>query len=560
MATKTIEQLIQDSNDFDEIQKKRQRLVEKWDKTGLLKGLKNGTRNQYAKNGMAQLLENESKMLLKEASTDSGVGGFMNVAFPLVRRVFGPLFAQELVSVQPMSLPSGLLFYLDFTYNDTIGPFTANGSVFGNPTGNLIATSGTLGTGGPYLMRDSYAQRVINSTTVSGSSGNRIDGTSGSLTGSATWADVYYDPALSSSTVTYILIPTGSLTSSSGSLDLEQVSQISVTTGSATHLRQHNTIIYPTADPYKPSYVKCFFTSLSTYDAVGTGFTASWVCKPTATESSGITLTPLWESDFATTPSPVIREVNLKINSTTVTANDRKIRAKWSPEMAQDLNAYHNLDAEVEITQILSEQITLDIDLEILDMLTKAAIGPAGGATYYWSRRVGKYVDQTTGGSALSGTAWYGTRREWYETLVETINGVANEIYRKTLRGRANFLVISPKVQTILQSTALWRASVSADPKEMAFTVGMEKVGSLDNRFNVYVSPYFYDNLILVGYKGNSWLEVGAAYCPYVPLIMTPTIFAPEDFTPRKGLMTRYGKKVVNSAFYGSVIIQDFNG
>ena len=467
MATKTIEQLIADSNDFGEIQKKRNRLVEKWDRTGLLKGLKNGSKNQYAKNNMAQLLENESKQLLREASTDSGVGGFMNVAFPLVRRVFGPLFAQELVSVQPMSLPSGLLFYLDFAYSNTIGAFTADGSVFGNPTGNLIATSGTLGTGGPYLMRDSYSQRLINVTTISGAMAQRIDGTSGSLTGSATWADTFYDPALSGSTLTYILVPTGSLTSSSGSLDLEQVSQISYVTGSHTHYRQHNAVVYSSAN--QPSYVKVI---LSNFAFAGGNLPANneatWVIKPNVTESSGVTLTPLWESDFGATPAPAIREVDLKINAVTVTANDRKIRAKWSPEMAQDLNAYHNLDAEVEITQILSEQITLDIDLEILDMLMKAALGVGGAATYYWSRRVGKYVDQTTG-TTLSGTSWYGTRREWYETMVETINSVANEIYRKTLRGRANFIVkpyFSPQhfgalvlvqIQRKMRSLLVWK-------------------------------------------------------------------------------------------------------
>jgi hypothetical protein len=259
---------------------------------------------------------------------------------------------------------------------------------------------------------------------------------------------------------------------------------------------------------------------------------------------------PAFESNFGTTPSPEIPEIDIKVQSIAVTAQSRKLRARWSPELAQDLNAYHSLDAEVELTQILSEQIALEIDREILnDLLTQA------DTRYYWSRKPGQFVNKKTA-KVVSGASFTGTVREWYETLIETIIDVGNEIHRKTLRGSANFIVVSPEVATILEASVMYRPSYTLDAEGQVgtpFTIGAEKVGTLSNRFTVYKDPYFPRNQILVGYKGGSYLETGYVYAPYVPLIVTPTIFAPEDFTPRKGVMTRYGKKMVRSDFYGSV-------
>ena len=246
-----------------------------------------------------------------------------------------------------------------------------------------------------------------------------------------------------------------------------------------------------------------------------------------------------------------------------VTAVSRKLKAKWSPELAQDLNAYHSLDAEVELTQILSEQIALEIDREVLnDLLTQA-----NGANLYWSCAPGKFVNKLTGAEVARastlrpGPQFTGTVRDWYETLSETIIDAANTIHRKTLRGSANFIVIGPDVATILESSIMYKPSYSIDGQGQAsgLSIGAEKIGNLSNRFTVYKDPYFPRNKILVGYKGGSYLETGYVYAPYVPLIVTPTIFAPEDFTPRKGVMTRYGKKMVRSDFYGTVTCMDMN-
>jgi hypothetical protein len=280
-------------------------------------------------------------------------------------------------------------------------------------------------------------------------------------------------------------------------------------------------------------------------------------------DNGSSTVIPAFESDFATDPSPVIPEIDIKVESIPVVANTRKLRARWSPELAQDLNAYHSLDAEVELTQILSEQIALEIDREILnDLLTQA-----GAANYYWSRAPGKFVNKETGAEVLasSGTApgpsFRGTVREWYETLTETVIDVANQIHRLTLRGSANFVVVGPDVATILEASVMYKPSYSldGDGQVSGMVLGADKVGTLSNRFTVYKDPYFPRNKVLVGYKGGSYLETGYVYAPYVPLIVTPTIFAPEDFTPRKGVMTRYGKKMVRSDFYGTVTCLDMN-
>ena len=253
--------------------------------------------------------------------------------------------------------------------------------------------------------------------------------------------------------------------------------------------------------------------------------------------------------------NPNIPEIDIKVDSVSVTAKTKKLKAKWTPELAQDLNAYHNLDAEVELTSILSEHIALEIDQEILEDLVKGATA----ATLFWSRLPGKFVNRTTGNAPASTVVAYpdftGNVSEWYETLAETINDVSAQIHRKTLRGGANFVVCSPETANLLEFTAGFRGSVTHDDDRGE--IGAVKVGSLSKKFDVYVDPYFPRNVVLVGRKGSSFLESGYVYAPYVPLQMTPTIFGTEDFVPRKGVMTRYAKKMVRPDMYGLVVIED---
>ena len=619
------------------------RLVEKWSRTGLLRGLDGQNRET-----MASLLENQAAQLLREANsigTGAGAGtasgdlnGFTNIAFPIVRRVFGGLVANELVSIQPMSLPSGLLFYLDYTYGTRRGgdaniktgaagvagaeTYDVGQSIYNLPSGKGVQ-SGSTATGGQYDLVGSGYSKVHTSSIMdltwvaaSGAYGNSASTITAKVKAVATGTDgklLQFDPQLTSlieddpgqsglGRFSFLLL---NLSKFPASIDLTQAKEVGIfsqtTAGSATEMafgnvpasiqggsniknvRRLNQI--GTWDSSAGAFTSDPFATRTTANAVlltvMTGcdesdrldnsqlnLTASFVISPTlgVDSSDGSTLTiPSFESDFGSaSPSPMIPEIDIKIESIAVTAVTRKLRARWSPELAQDLNAYHSLDAEVELTQILSEQVALEIDREILnDLLTQAQ-----GANYYWSRLPGKFVNKKSGAAAdkasslSSGPQFTGTVREWYETLVETIIDVANEIHRKTLRGSANFIVTSPEVSTIFEASVLYKPALKIDGDGQVgapFSLGAASIGSLSNRFTVYKDPYFPRNKVLVGYKGGSYLETGYVYAPYVPLIVTPTIFQPEDFTPRKGVMTRYGKKMVRGDFYGTVTVMDMD-
>ena len=613
-------------------------LVEKWTRTGLLRGLEGTSREN-----MARMLENQASQMLKEAS-DLGSGtasaadirGFTNIAFPIVRRVFGGLVANELVSIQPMSLPSGLLFYLDYTYGTTQGAngqggYEAGQSIYNNPKGRGVQ-SGSLGVGGQAdLAGAGYSRRhaqpaaaptdIVQTTKVfafGGADSLTLSTNNAvlSVTAVATGTDgklLQFDPQITNliedkaapgkfffvavpfnatnfpnvdaSMVRDIaLIGTGTLgTYGSAGYERSEIGDSArmkiipdtIQSGKSFNIRRLNQLVTwdgssepvpaPLATTSTGNAHVLMVLSGAQFPNTDNELTVSFVQSPQLSTGTGDTLVvPSFESDFGATPSPAIPEIDIKIESIAVTAVTRKLRARWSPELAQDLNAYHSLDAEVELTQILSEQIALELDREILgDLLAKA-----NGANLFWSRAPGKFVNKETGaivqrGSSLDpGPAFTGTVRDWYETLVETVIDVANTIHRKTLRGSANFIVVSPDVATILEASVYYRPAYGLDGDgqvQSPMTIGAEKVGTLSNRFTVYKDPYFPRNKILVGYKGGSYLETGYVYAPYVPLIVTPTIFAPEDFTPRKGVMTRYGKKMVRSDFYGTVTCLDMN-
>lgn len=550
--------LAEGSNKIDR-REETARLVQKWSRTGLLEGL-NDTSTNHAKSNMARLLENQAAALLTEASQVADVAGFQNVAFPMVRRVFAGLIANELVSVQPMSLPSGLLFFLDYRFDSVkagnrADDFAAGGSLFGAQT---APGTENLATGGMYNLGTSFSLREkICTASFSGTLATATD------------ADISYDPELSGVFGVYTLTVTSAYDNiqaqagaDSSTAGLKQWMPVSGSSTSAststdgTPVRVGSNLVVYRRHTKRSGDDLVFVVSGA--NPATDGFYNMKISYTVGAElrggTSGTLTLPEWESDMGASPVPVIPEIDLRIQSAPVVANTRKLRAKWTPELAQDLAAYQNLDAEVELTQVLSEAIALEIDREILADLLYGATG----ANYFWSRKPGKFVDKTSGNTA-SGASFTGTVREWYETLVETCIDVANTIHRKTLRGAANWMVTSPTVATIFEASVLYKPTLSLDPKETQFSLGTEKMGTLNNRFTVYKDPYFPQNKILVGYKGGSFLETGYVYAPYVPLIVTPTIYAPEDLTPRKGVMTRYAKKMVRSDFFGTVTVMDMN-
>jgi hypothetical protein len=249
-----------------------------------------------------------------------------------------------------------------------------------------------------------------------------------------------------------------------------------------------------------------------------------------------------------------IPEINVQLRSETIAAKTRKLKAQWTPEFAQDLNAYQNLDAEAELTSMLSEYISLEIDLEILDMLIENA-----PTVEYWSAKVGSQINAGKTAFADNTSGVYYTQMTWFQTLGIKLQKVSNTIHQRTLRGGANFLVCSPTVATILESIPGFAADTDGAADTMKYAFGVQKIGQLNSRYKVYKNPYMTENIILLGFRGNQFLETGAVYAPYIPLIMTPLVYDPNTFTPRKGIMTRYAKKMVRPEFYGKVFVADLN-
>jgi len=540
-----VQQLLESSNQYKVVMEDAKRLSGKWEKSGLLEGIKSTT----DKNTMAILLENQAKQLITETSatggTNSMTGGGYNsenwagVALPLVRRVFGEIAAKEFVSVQPMNLPSGLVFYLDFKYGTGVKPFSAGGSLYGaNATTNVtdIASQSLYGAG------------------KFGYSINQFSASIAAVTTSIAWSDFNLDANYSASVTQYkkILVPLPAAADqngvrafvfTSGSIAATDILQAFtavsnntasfIVTGSlvtnVTGASAGNVVLYYDVQPTPAA--RGDFEDQSVSGGAGNGGDGGY---PNAQSATAI----------------AIPEINVQLKSEAIVAKTRKLKAQWTPEFAQDLNAYHSVDAEAELTGILSQYISMEIDLEILDMLIENAF-----TVDYWSAINNQSV--TSAGVAVSDLGFYNTQGGWFQTLGTKLQKVSNTIHQLTLRGGANFLVTSPTIATILESIPGFASD--GDGEKAEFNFGIQKVGSLNSRYKVYKNPYMTENVILMGYKGAQFLECGAVFAPYVPLIMTPLLYDPNTFTPRKGLMTRYAKKMIRPDYYGKVYVAGLN-
>ena len=517
--------LNESASGFKSLQADASRLAEKWTATGLLEGLS----NEHETNSMAMILENQARELIKEQSS-TGTGGsfsagqgeqWAGVALPLVRKVFAQIAAKDFVSVQPMNLPSGLVFYLDFKYGTSANGRTAGDNMYGNvSTANDKMAVDEAVSGGLY---------------GAGQFGYTINSASAAIAGvdaaAATSASInYQDGVLPSAYQVFTVSLSGT------SFDSKGVRAFRLLSGS-TDVTSNPELT--TVSGNNVSFV------VATATAASAELTGSILYHVQPADNS--------RGDFEDVPggSISIPEINVELASEAIVAKTRKLKAQWTPEFAQDLNAYHSVDAEAELTSILSEHISMEIDLEILDMLIQDAV-----TTERWSAKSNK----TWNGSAwttptVETGGFYNTQGQWFQTLGTKIQKVSNKIHQKTLRGGANFLVVSPEVATILESIPGYAAQTDGD--KMDFAMGVQKVGSLASRFKVYKNPYMTENVILMGYRGSQFLETGAVYAPYVPLMMTPLVYDPNTFTPRKGIMTRYAKKMVRPEFYGKIFVSD---
>jgi hypothetical protein len=525
-----------------------QKLSKKWAKSGLLEGLEG---NDQAT--MAMILENQAKQLVVESSnTGGGVSNgatftpgtgeqWAGVALPLVRKIFGQIAAKEFVSVQPMNLPAGLVFYLDFQYGNTKTPFTAGNSLYGTNTANFgNAAAGALyGSGRFGYSTNQFSASVAQQAAAVSASSVEIDFNSD------------YTASLAAGEIKKITFATSSL----ANFDIDGIRAFIVASGSVV-----------TADKTLQQFTAiqggniAFFVSGSTTVISGSAAGNTWQIDynkatdfatrgdfedRTATQGFSV-------PNAASATSIVIPEINVQMKSQTISAKTKKLKAQWTPEFAQDLNAYHSLDAEAELTGLLSEYISLEIDLEILDMLIQNA-----PTVEYWSAKVGDQINAAKTAFTSNTSGLYYNQMTWFQTIGIKLQKVSNIIHQRTLRGGANFMVVSPAVATILESIPGFAADTDGAADTMKYAFGVQKVGALNSRYKVYKNPYMTENVILLGFRGTQFLEAGAVYSPYVPLIMTPLVYDPNTFTPRKGIMTRYAMTMIRPEFYGLVVVSD---
>ena len=551
-----INEALLDANHHKKLKDDSKHLVTKWEKTGLLEGLN----KEYDKSGMSIMLENQAKQLIDEASatgTYSNSEEWSGVALPLVRRIFAEIAAQDFVSVQPMNLPSGLVFYLDFKFGTSLTGRATTESLYGK-TGPYSPLDTASKQSSPFPEGGFYGAGKYDYTMPTGSL--PIQAAEFTSVGGVSLSDVNYDSEWSASSAnvgnyvkaTFTLADFPTNTSGSDILTYRGW-RVGGQTGT------------PLDKDKEVSGSAPQFTTFNSTTGVLTMILKSDVSDP-IDASSVYTLqyfkqpTDISRGDFEANTSGLrgqdpeeanrqIPEINLDLKSRAIVAKTRKLKAVWTPELAQDLNAYHSVDAEAELTSMLSEYISMEIDLEILDMLISDAT-----TTDYWSARVGYEWDGSNfvGTQHLSNALAY-QKNTWYQTLGQTIQRVSNKIHQLTLRGGANFLVCSPDVSTIIESIPGYAADT--DGTKDKYSMGVSQIGSLRSRWNVYKNPYMTENTILLGFRGSNFLETGAVYAPYVPLIMTPLVYDPSNFTPRKGVMTRYAKLMVRPEYYAKIYV-----
>ena len=541
----TVQNLLESANPWHDLQSDAVRLAGKWEKTGLLEGMD----NEIEKNNMSMILENQAKQLVVEQS-QTGTGGtftagtgeqWAGVALPLVRKVFGQIAAKEFVSVQPMNLPSGLVFFLDFQYGTDKNPFASGDSTYGDASANF----GNTNTGGLY-----GAGRFTYSTNQTSSAALTATATS------ASFAEVNFDSALSASQAAGEVkkLSIANVATALPSYDEEGIRGFLINSGSVTDAR-----VLPALTKVNGTAIEFYVTASTAEIPTLNAFTV-FFNKQTADnargdfESGAAAAVPNAES----TTDIVIPQINVSMRSEGIIAKTKKLKAQWTPEFAQDLNAYHSLDAEAELTAVMSEYISLEIDLEILDMLiTSAAAG-----TEYWSAKNNNFINNGETAFDEKGAdagGYYNTQGQWFQTLGTKMQKLSNKIHQRTLRGGANFVVVSPTVATILESIPGFASSSDGDVSKSSYAFGVQRMGQINNRYTVYKNPYMNENTILMGFKGSQFLETGAVFAPYIPLIMTPMVYDPDTFVPRKGLLTRYAKKMVRPEYFGKIVVNGLN-
>jgi len=539
--------------------------INKWDKLGFLDGLKG-----HIKENMAQLYENQASHLINEAAASDSSGSFETVVFPIVRRVFSKLLANDIVSVQAMNLPIGKLFYFvpKIQNRNSDGTHVAP---FGAPNGPSTADSnydtgknlydrfyeGETPNSDPAGLFD-YSKGAFTALTdtlqyVEWSNGELVAGT---FPGGELRSVLFALSGFSSAGAGKLIGPDGQEMDTEEFLSsLEIVDSNSeyfnfrvVTQKYGKGIVQYGETVsapFPGSGPGGKYDDICdqtgvIYLEIDSATPVGIGTSSSIDGYSGTTFGTGTTFTASWRRYETLEFEDAIGEVSFDLEAVTVSVTERKLRAQWSPELAQDVSAFHNIDAEAELTALLSEQVAAEIDREILRDLRKGAAW-----TLRWDYNGWKRVN--------NGSVNY-NQKDWNQTLITAINQISAQIHKSTLRGGANWIVVSSEVSAVFDDLEYFHVS-NAAPDQDQYNMGIERVGTLSGRYQVYRDPYFPPNTILLGHKGSSLLDTGYVYAPYVPLQLTPTMYNPFNFTPIKGIMTRYAKKMVNNRFYGKIVV-----
>ena len=554
----------------------RRQTQDKWEKLGLLKGLKG-----HIKENVAQLYENEATNILNESTTaaDSS-GSFETVVFPIVRRVFSKLLANDVVSVQALNMPIGKLFYfipltssrVDASGNAGVGDSYSAHTGLGRQLPDCVVGAGCVVT--PFMQRSLY-DLYYNDGLFDNSKGKititvltanvvvlNADGTFTNKNGLSLSATAGSDSAIREVILQvsgFSATNKGRLTGPDGNdMDTEAflasmkvVPQANITDvdGQTIYAASSEALFRIVTQKYGKGIVEydniCdslgnlylgvdlripAATTRTTYDGY-IGATSAYTANSSSFAVSFASYDTLeMETEMG--------EVSFKLDEVVVSVEERKLRATWSPELAQDVSAFHNIDAEAELTAMLSEQVAAEIDREILRDLRKAAA---------WQLR----WDYNGWRKTSSASNAY-TQKDWNQELITKINQISAQIHKTTLRGGANFIVVSSEISAIFDNLEYFHVS-DASPEQDQYNMGIERVGSLSGRYQVYRDPYAPANSMIIGHKGKSLLDTGYIYAPYVPLQLTPTMYNPFNFAPVKGIMTRYAKKVVNNRYYGAV-------
>jgi hypothetical protein len=559
--------------------------INKWDKLGFLEGLKG-----HMRENVAQLYENQASHLINEASSTSDTGAFETVVFPIVRRVFSKLLANDIVSVQAMNLPIGKLFYFvpniqsyqpgtsehyapygspnaaagqtpnsGYDYNNTKDlydrfyegnePALDPPGLFDYSKGQYSAITAQVGTvawladnlvPSAYTL-DNYRKVLIVMSGFASDGAGKLIGPDG---------QPMDNEAFLSDLTVYGVIGNAYTSANTSNPYLFRVVTQRYGKGIVQYGNNNATLVFPNSKTDGGQYDNLCDAEGKIYLEVDLQVPVCITCGGSLDGYTGSTFASTAAADNAFTATyriyknlefeDKIGEVSFDLMSVTVSVTERKLRAQWSPEMAQDVAAFHNIDAEAELTALLSEQVAAEIDREILRDLRKGAA---------WNLRW-----DYNGWKRLGSNAVPYTQKDWNQTLITAINQISAQIHKSTLRGGANWIVVSSEISAIFDDLEYFHVS-NAAPEQDQYNMGIERVGTLAGRYQVYRDPYFPPNQVLMGHKGTSLLDTGYIYAPYVPLQLTPTMYNPFNFTPIKGIMTRYAKKMVNNRFYGRITV-----